>query len=91
MTSLPKFAILACALCIVGCLDGAHAQKLPDRQVAFTIDDLRAASANSMNATTITEMTVKLLSTLRDKRPQRLDSSTRRSYIGLMTHQPKLL
>src|ERR1700719_3474826 len=44
------------------------AQKLPDRQVAITIDDLPAGSANSMDAPTITEMTTKLLTTLRDEK-----------------------
>ncbi len=37
----------------------------PDRQVAVTIDDLPAGDAESMNAATLTEMTSKLLSTLR--------------------------
>ena len=46
----------------------AGAQQKPDRQVAFTIDDLPAGSANSMNAATITDMTAKLLATLRDKK-----------------------
>src|SRR5258706_756887 len=46
----------------------ASAQKPPDRQVAITIDDLPAGSANSMDAATITEMTTKLLTTLRDEK-----------------------
>ena len=46
----------------------ASAQKPPDRQVAITIDDLPAGSANSMNAAAITEMTTKLLTTLRDQK-----------------------
>jgi peptidoglycan/xylan/chitin deacetylase (PgdA/CDA1 family) len=40
--------------------------KPPDRQVAITIDDLPAGSAHLMTASTITEMTAKLLGTLRD-------------------------
>jgi peptidoglycan-N-acetylglucosamine deacetylase len=44
------------------------AQALPDRQVAITIDDLPAGSANSMDAPTITEMTTKLLTTLREEK-----------------------
>lgn len=40
----------------------------PDRQVAITIDDLPAGSANSLSAATITEMTAKLLGTLRDQK-----------------------
>ena len=39
----------------------------PDRQVAITIDDLPAGSAESMSATTLTEMTAKLLSTLKQQ------------------------
>jgi peptidoglycan/xylan/chitin deacetylase (PgdA/CDA1 family) len=39
----------------------------PDRQVAITIDDLPAGS-NSMSATAISEMTSKLLGTLRDQK-----------------------
>jgi peptidoglycan/xylan/chitin deacetylase (PgdA/CDA1 family) len=46
----------------------AAAQKLPDRQVAITIDDLPAGSANVMDASAITEMTTKLLTTLRDEK-----------------------
>src|SRR5713226_6964811 len=37
----------------------------PDRQIAITIDDLPAGTANSMSAAAITEMTAKLLATLR--------------------------
>jgi peptidoglycan-N-acetylglucosamine deacetylase len=40
----------------------------PDRQVAITIDDLPAGSANSLSAAMITEMTAKLLGTLRDQK-----------------------
>jgi len=39
----------------------------PDRQVAITIDDLPAGSAESMTAATLTEMTSKLLATLRQQ------------------------
>jgi peptidoglycan/xylan/chitin deacetylase (PgdA/CDA1 family) len=39
----------------------------PDRQIAVTIDDLPASSAESMNAATLTEMTSKLLTTLRQQ------------------------
>src|ERR1700751_4221655 len=40
----------------------------PDRQVAITIDDLPAASAATMPAATMTEMTTKLLTTIRDQK-----------------------
>jgi peptidoglycan/xylan/chitin deacetylase (PgdA/CDA1 family) len=39
----------------------------PDRQVAITIDDLPAGAANSMSAAAITEMTTKLLATLKQQ------------------------
>jgi peptidoglycan-N-acetylglucosamine deacetylase len=40
----------------------------PERRIAITIDDLPAASANSMNAATITAMTKQLLATLREQK-----------------------
>ncbi|HET8924245.1 MAG TPA: polysaccharide deacetylase family protein [Candidatus Acidoferrum sp.] len=40
----------------------------PDRQVAITIDDLPAGAANSMSAAEITEMTAKLLATLKQQK-----------------------
>jgi peptidoglycan-N-acetylglucosamine deacetylase len=43
------------------------AEQAPDRQVAITIDDLPAGSP-TMPAATITEMTTKLLTTLRDQK-----------------------
>jgi peptidoglycan/xylan/chitin deacetylase (PgdA/CDA1 family) len=46
----------------------ASAATPPDRQVAVTIDDLPAGSANSMSAATISEMTAKLLGTLREQK-----------------------
>ena len=42
--------------------------KQPERQVAITIDDLPAGAANSMTAAAISEMTSKLLGTLRDQK-----------------------
>jgi peptidoglycan/xylan/chitin deacetylase (PgdA/CDA1 family) len=68
MKPSPKFAVIACLLCVFLGPAPARAQKPPDRQVAITIDDLPAGSANSMTAATITEMTTKLLTTLRDKK-----------------------
>src|SRR5262249_15476165 len=47
---------------------GASAAAKPDRQVAITIDDLPAASAATMPAATMTEMTTKLLTTIRDQK-----------------------
>ena len=40
----------------------------PDRQVAITIDDLPAAAAATMPAATMSEMTTKLLTTIRDQK-----------------------
>ena len=40
----------------------------PERQVAITVDDLPAGSANSMSSAAITEMTTRLLTTLRDQK-----------------------
>ena len=40
----------------------------PDRAVSITIDDLPAASANTMDAATMTQMTAKLLTTIRDQK-----------------------
>jgi peptidoglycan/xylan/chitin deacetylase (PgdA/CDA1 family) len=65
-----KFAFLltACALCIGTVPLSSRAADQPTREVAITIDDLPAGSANMMTAATITEMTTKLLTTLRDQK-----------------------
>jgi peptidoglycan/xylan/chitin deacetylase (PgdA/CDA1 family) len=52
---------------ILSCALGFAADK-PDRAVSITIDDLPAASADHMQAATITEMTAKLLGVLRDQK-----------------------
>jgi peptidoglycan/xylan/chitin deacetylase (PgdA/CDA1 family) len=44
------------------------AQTSAQRQIAFTIDDLPAGSANSMTGAEIDEMTAKLLATLREQK-----------------------
>jgi len=67
MKKLAPFAAFSVLFIVARALP-LSAQKLPDRQVAITIDDLPAGSANSMDAPTITEMTTKLLSTLRDEK-----------------------
>ena len=67
MKKLATFAAFSVLFIVARALPLA-AQKLPDRQVAITIDDLPAGSANSMDAPTITEMTTKLLTTLRDEK-----------------------
>lgn len=60
------FLVLLCTLW-AGSVASRAAEK-PDRQVAITIDDLPAAAGNSMSAAAITEMTSKLLTTLRDQK-----------------------
>ncbi len=55
------------AVCLLNSVNAWAADNKPDRQVAITIDDLPAAS-NAMPAATITQMTTKLLTTLRDQK-----------------------
>src|SRR6202521_2143091 len=59
------FAVFA--FCTAWRIADSRAATLPDRQIAITIDDLPAGAANSMSAAAITEMTAKLLSTLRQQ------------------------
>jgi peptidoglycan/xylan/chitin deacetylase (PgdA/CDA1 family) len=58
---------LVLALVVITQLQFAVAQAHPDRQIAITVDDLPAGSAESMNAATLTEMTSKLLAALRQQ------------------------
>jgi peptidoglycan/xylan/chitin deacetylase (PgdA/CDA1 family) len=67
MNRILFFAAL-CGVCAIGSAIPAAAADKPDRAVAITIDDLPAGAANSMSATAITEMTTKLLRTLRDQK-----------------------
>jgi peptidoglycan/xylan/chitin deacetylase (PgdA/CDA1 family) len=67
MKRILLFAAL-CAVCAIAGATPSPAADKPDRQVAITIDDLPAGAANSMTATAITEMTTKLLGTLRDQK-----------------------
>src|SRR5260370_2511973 len=55
------------AFCIAWSGSNSRADTPPDRQIAITIDDLPAGAANSMSAAAITEMTAKLLATLRQR------------------------
>src|SRR5215470_4896462 len=59
---------VVCAVCGIGSPTPSTAADKTDRSVAITIDDLPAGAANSMTATAITEMTTKLLGTLRDQK-----------------------
>ncbi len=56
------------ALCIAPWTAVCRADTPADRQIAITIDDLPAGAANSMSAAAITEMTSKLLATLREQK-----------------------
>ncbi len=67
MNQSRKFLVVACALYILASPMPSSAQQ-PNREVAITIDDLPAGAANSMSAATITDMTTKLLTTLRDQK-----------------------
>jgi len=56
------------AVCGIAGPTPSTAANQAERSVAITIDDLPAGAANSMTATAITEMTTKLLGTLRDQK-----------------------
>jgi peptidoglycan/xylan/chitin deacetylase (PgdA/CDA1 family) len=62
------FFLIICAFCVIAAAVSPAAAAPPDRQVAITIDDLPAATSNSTSAATISEMTSKLLGTLRDQK-----------------------
>ena len=68
MKSYSTAVFLACAL--VGLMNShlSWAEQPPVREVAITIDDLPAGAAESMSAAAITEMTTKLLNTLREQK-----------------------
>ena len=68
MKSLAMCVVLICALCVAGASVSAQTAKPPDRQVAITIDDLPAGMSDRLPATAITQMTAKLLGTLRDQK-----------------------
>src|SRR4051812_26093998 len=67
MKMIPKLLMIAFVLYSLGCLFALAADQKPDRAVAITIDDLPAGS-NVLPAAAITEMTTKLLTTLRDQK-----------------------
>ena len=68
MKSLSRFLANLCVLCLIAASSHAQGPKQPDRQVAITIDDLPAGMSDRLPATAITEMTAKLLGTLRDQK-----------------------
>jgi peptidoglycan-N-acetylglucosamine deacetylase len=67
MKKMLRVLATLCVFCIFTSAQSKTEQP-PDRQVAITIDDLPAGAANSMSASTINEMTSKLLGTLRDQK-----------------------
>src|SRR6476660_6230367 len=62
--------LILIALCVItfAAEFSAQAQPKVDRQVAITIDDLPAGAAGFMTAAEITDMTTRLLTTLRDQK-----------------------
>lgn len=66
----PAVTILSLALAVSAMLAAISraTDTQPERAIAITIDDLPAGAANSMTASSITEMTTKLLATLRDQK-----------------------
>src|SRR5215469_17795326 len=63
-----SYLLAVCLLFVMPAFVCAQMAKLPDRQVAVTIDDLPAGMADRLPATEITAMTAKLLGTLRDQK-----------------------
>jgi len=62
---------LLCGVCAIFIAAGtlaSRADTAPEREIAITIDDLPAGAANTMSAAAITEMTTKLLGTLREQK-----------------------
>jgi peptidoglycan/xylan/chitin deacetylase (PgdA/CDA1 family) len=68
MKPLSIIFLIACTLSVLAVPVVSNAADQPAREVAITIDDLPAGSANTMSAATITEMTTKLVTTLRDQK-----------------------
>jgi len=60
--------LILLSFCACLAISTAFAAGKPDRQVAITIDDLPAGMADRMSAAAITEMTKRLLETLRDQK-----------------------
>jgi len=68
MKPLSMIFLIVCTLSVIAVPVISNAADQPAREVAITIDDLPAGSANTMSAATITRMTTKLLTTLRDQK-----------------------
>ena len=68
MKRLLIFLLAFCSFSLCPSPACAQAPKPPDRQVAITIDDLPAGMADKLSAPAITDLTTKLLGTLRDQK-----------------------
>ena len=68
MKWMPFLNVLVCALHLQATPPQSPSSAKPDRQVTITIDDLPAGAANLMTGAAITDMTAKLLTTLRDQK-----------------------
>src|SRR6266516_7194280 len=68
MKLLSTIVLTACALVFLVSSSYSRAAQASVREVAITIDDLPASAAETVSASTITEMTTKLLTTLRDQK-----------------------
>ena len=66
MKSFLALGSLVCAFFLAVAMLASRADTQPERSIAITIDDLPAGAAHAMTAAAITEMTTKLLTTLRD-------------------------
>jgi peptidoglycan-N-acetylglucosamine deacetylase len=67
LKNILRYLATAALLCGGPVLSRAQVQDPPQRRIVITIDDLPAASANSMTGAEIKEMTAKLLGTLHDQ------------------------
>ena len=68
MKPVPTLLWVVCAIFIAAGTLASRVDTPPEREIAITIDDLPAGAANTMSAAAITEMTTKLLGTLREQK-----------------------
>ena len=67
MKQIEVILIAACALCAMPGIFDSKVFSAPDRRVAFTIDDSPAGAADFMTAADITDMTSRLVATLKQQ------------------------
>ncbi len=63
-----RYLLISVASLLLFACSSLFAQSSPPREIAFTIDDLPATSANSMTGAEIDELTSKLLATLKQQK-----------------------